>query len=62
MGFQIPPSPNQDQFYKEKLPNSISFHSMKRTLPKCQVCIKVIFQYELIKLVLESKHKTTTRH
>ncbi|XP_022000001.2 sorting nexin 1 isoform X2 [Helianthus annuus] len=34
MGFQIPPSPNQDQFYKEKLPNSIPFHSMKRTLPK----------------------------
>ncbi|MFS8010476.1 hypothetical protein Hanom_Chr14g01297561 [Helianthus anomalus] len=35
MGFQIPLSPNQDQFYKEKLPNSIPFHSMKRTLPKC---------------------------
>ncbi|MFS7967918.1 hypothetical protein Hanom_Chr09g00791501 [Helianthus anomalus] len=34
MGFQIPPSLNQDQFYKEKLPNSILFHSMKRTLPK----------------------------
>ncbi|MFS8011378.1 hypothetical protein Hanom_Chr14g01308401 [Helianthus anomalus] len=34
IGFQIPPSPNQDQFYKEKLPNSIPFHSMKRTLPK----------------------------
>ncbi|MFS7921936.1 hypothetical protein Hanom_Chr03g00242751 [Helianthus anomalus] len=33
MGFQIPPSTNQDQFYKEKLPNSIPFHSMKRTLP-----------------------------
>ncbi|KAJ0933357.1 putative cytochrome P450 [Helianthus annuus] len=33
MGFQIPPSLNQDQFSKEKLPNSIPFHSMKRTLP-----------------------------
>ncbi|MFS8034138.1 putative methyltransferase [Helianthus anomalus] len=32
-GFQIPPSPNQDQFYKEKLVNSILFHSIKRTLP-----------------------------
>ncbi|MFS8017119.1 hypothetical protein Hanom_Chr15g01376571 [Helianthus anomalus] len=36
MGFQIPPSPKQDQFYKEKLPNSIPFHSMKRTLPYVQ--------------------------
>ncbi|MFS8004456.1 hypothetical protein Hanom_Chr13g01226041 [Helianthus anomalus] len=41
MGFQIPPSPNQDQFYKEKLPNSIPFHSMKRTLPK--ILLKRIF-------------------
>ncbi|MFS8027028.1 hypothetical protein Hanom_Chr16g01493811 [Helianthus anomalus] len=32
MGFQIPPSPNQDQFYKEKLPNSIPFHETNATL------------------------------
>ncbi|KAF5770705.1 hypothetical protein HanXRQr2_Chr14g0662451 [Helianthus annuus] len=40
MGFQIPSSPNQDQFYKEKLPNSIPFHSMKRTLPKVKTYIQ----------------------